>query len=104
MEGDNNKISHATVQIGNSMVMISDSTDKFQPITGMLHLYVNNVDELYQQAIKAGGKSSREPTDEFYGERSAGVADEWGNQWWIATHMEDVNEEELAKRAKQAGR
>jgi hypothetical protein len=40
-----------------------------------------------------------EPTDQFYGDRSAGAQDQVGNQWWIATHQEDVPPEEIAKRA-----
>ena len=47
-------------------------------------------------------KSLREPTDEFYGDRSAGLEDSQGNQWWLATHIEDVSPEELAKRAAKA--
>lgn len=66
----------------------------------MLHLYVVDVDSLYEQAVNAGGKSLREPTDEFYGDRSAGVQDEWGNQWWIAIHIEDLSEEEIRERGK----
>lgn len=52
------------------------------------------------QAVQAGGTSLREPTDEFYGDRSAGVSDACGNQWWLATHIEEVSKEELEERAK----
>jgi PhnB protein len=54
--------------------------------------------------MAAGGKSLREPTTEFYGDRSSGVTDPWGNQWWISTHVEDVSEEELRKRIAAMGR
>jgi PhnB protein len=42
--------------------------------------------------------STKLPTDEFYGDRSAGVKDQFGNQWWIATHKEDLSKEEIMKR------
>jgi hypothetical protein len=56
---------------------------------------------VYRQALKAKGESLREPTNEFYGDRSAGIEDEWGNQWWIATHQEDVSDEELERRKEE---
>src|SRR3989442_4032610 len=51
-------------------------------------------------ALKAGATSLREPMDAFYGDRTAGVKDSFGNSWWIATHQEDVSREELDKRAE----
>jgi uncharacterized glyoxalase superfamily protein PhnB len=69
-----------------------------------LYLYVNRVDATYKQAIQAGAKSLMEPTDMFYGDRSGGVIDPFGNSWWIATHQEDVPPEELARRAKAQGK
>jgi len=61
---------------------------------------VNDADATYKSALQAGATSLREPADQFYGDRSAGVADPVGNHWWIATHKEDVPREELAKRAE----
>jgi uncharacterized glyoxalase superfamily protein PhnB len=58
-----------------------------------------DVDKMYQQALRAGGQSLRQPTDEFYGDRSGGIKDAWGNQWWIATHVEDVSMEEIKRRS-----
>jgi hypothetical protein len=55
--------------------------------------------EFPHRALQAGATSLMEPTDQFYGDRSAGVQDQVGNQWWIATHQEDVPPEEIAKRA-----
>ena len=56
----------------------------------MFYLYVPNVDELYRRAIEAGGTLIGEPTDHPYGDRSGGVKDAFGNQWYIATHIKDV--------------
>jgi PhnB protein len=53
----------------------------------MIYLYVPNVDALYAQALQAGAKSLSEPKDQFYGDRSAAVQDEWGNMWYIATPL-----------------
>lgn len=56
-------------------------------------------DAVYERALKAGATSIMEPADQFYGDRHGGVTDPFGNQWWIATHIEDVSNEELARRA-----
>ena len=58
-------------------------------------------DATYQRALDAGATSTREPRTEFYGDRMGGVMDPTGNQWWIATHVEDVSPEEMAKRAAE---
>ncbi len=64
----------------------------------MLHLYLPDTDASYKRALAAGATSVREPADQFYGDRSAGVRDEFGNQWYIATHVEDVSQEEMQRR------
>jgi len=95
------KVMHATMSIGDSTVMISDATEKYAPMPSMLHLYVEDIDAVYKKALDAKAETIRVPTDEFYGDRSAGVTDAWGNQWWIATHVEDVSEEEMQKRVEE---
>ncbi len=99
MKDPRGKLMHATAKIGDSIVMIADATEKMAAMPCMLYLYVHDVDKVYQRAVKAGGLSLREPTDEFYGDRSAGIKDRWSNQWWIATHIEDVDVEEISRRA-----
>jgi len=101
MKTKEDKVMHATVQIGDSQVMVSDATDRYPAGATRLYLYVNDVDTIYQKAINAKGTSLREPTDEFYGDRSAGIRDTWGNEWWVATHIEDVDDEEMEKRARE---
>jgi PhnB protein len=78
-------VMHAEIKIGDSIIMMGEAGPK--SFLGMLHLYMEDVDAVYQRAIQAGGKSIREPTDQFYGDRSGGVEDAFGNQWWIATHI-----------------
>ena len=95
------KIMHAEFKIGDSIVMLADTSERAQATSDMLYLYVPNVDAVYQKALKAGGKSLMEPTDQFYGDRSSSVMDPAGNRWFIATHIEDVSPAELKKRAAE---
>ena len=92
-------IGHAEVRIGDSAVMLADSGPEWAPMPAFIHLYVDDCDAVYAKALAAGGTSVREPADQFYGDRMATVRDPLGNMWGIATHVEDVPEEELAKRA-----
>jgi len=89
---------HAQVRIGDSIVMMGEPTGEAKLTASMLHLYVNDVDNAYARSMNAGAVSIREPSDEFYGDRTAGVEDPAGNQWWISTHIEDVSAEEIAVR------
>ncbi len=84
-------IHHAQVRIGDSILEMGEAHGPYQPMPTMFHLYVPNVDELYRRAISAGGLSISEPTDQPYGDRSAGIKDAFGNQWYIATHIRDVS-------------
>jgi len=93
-------IMHAEVRIGDSLVMMGEPMGSAQPMFGSLYLYVHDVDAVYKRALQAGATSTSEPADQFYGDRSAGVKDPVGNQWWIATRQEDVPPEEMTKRAE----
>lgn len=101
MKTPEGKIAHAELKIGDSMVMIAEACGEKRANPTMLYLYMENVDEVYKKAINAGGQSIKEPVDQFYGDRSGGVKDPSGNEWWIATHKEDVSAEECAKRMQQ---
>lgn len=108
MEQPDGSIGHAEVVIGDSVVMVGSAGPEVPAMPGMIHLYVEDCDATYERALAAGATSEREPTDQFYGDRSGGVRDSGGNLWWIATHVEDVPEDEMAKRieeysAQQAG-
>lgn len=104
MQQPDGSIMHAEVRVGNSPIMMGEATDDFAPMPSMLHVYLEDVDDAYQRALAAGATSLREPTDEFYGDRAAGVQDAFGNQWWMATHVEDVPPEELQRRAEAQAR
>jgi PhnB protein len=92
------KLMHAEMQVGDSRLMLGEGNEKYPAMPAMLYMYVEDCDAVYNKAIKAGGTSLREPTNEFYGDRSCGVRDSSGNQWWIATHIEDVTPEEMKRR------
>jgi PhnB protein len=93
-------VMHAEVSIGDSRVMIGEASDAWPPMPGCVHLYVVDTDALYHLALQAGATSLREPTNQFYGDRMAGVQDPVGNQWWVATRVENVSAVEVALRAK----
>ena len=92
---------HADLKIGDSHVMLGEASDQHPAMPAMMHLYVPNVDAVYQRALAAGGTSAMEPADQFYGDRGGGVKDPSGNHWYIATHIEDVPMAELKKRAEK---
>jgi uncharacterized glyoxalase superfamily protein PhnB len=94
------KIMHTDLKIGDSHVMIGEASEQHPAMPCMVHLYVPNVDAVYQRAVAAGGVSSLEPVDQFYGDRCGSVKDPSGNHWYIATHKEDVAMPELRKRAE----
>jgi len=97
------RIGHAEIQIGDSCVMLADELPEremygakhYGGSAASLGLYVQDCDATYKQALAAGAKSLREPADQFYGDRMAGVEDPFGFQWWIGTHVKDVSPEEM---------
>jgi len=100
MAGPDGSVMHGEVRIGDSVVMMGEAWGESKPIAAALYLYVNDTDVTYRRALQAGATSLREPADQFYGDRSGGVKDPAGNQWWIDTRKEDVSPEELARRAE----
>jgi uncharacterized glyoxalase superfamily protein PhnB len=92
------KIMHASARIGTSMIEFSESSREWGPMPAALHVYVEDTDAVYRRAIEAGATSLYEPVDHYYGERSGGVRDPHGNNWYIATFIEEVSNEELTRR------
>jgi PhnB protein len=107
---DNGRIGHAELQIGGGTLMLSDEYPEMgyrgpsgpdrPPVS--IHLYVEDVDSVYQRAIAAGATSTRAPEDQFYGDRVAHFRDPWGHSWFVATRIEDVPAEEMARRFEAA--
>ena len=81
-------IQHAACRIGDSIVEIGGGSNKdFPPMKLAIHLYVKDVDEVYHRALNAGARALYEPQNHDYGERSGGVEDPFGNQWYIAMNI-----------------
>ncbi|MBA3510783.1 VOC family protein [Sphingomonas sp.] len=104
------KIGHAELQIGDSVVMLADEfpeRDIRGPkarggATSSLMIYVDDVDSVFQRAIDAGGRADGEGVkDQFYGDRSGTLVDPFGHKWTIATHVEDVPDDELQRRMQE---
>jgi PhnB protein len=110
MGGPDGKVGHAELDIGNSVVMLADEHPEmgFQgpkaiggtPVT--IHIYVEDVDAAFDRALEAGATSLREVQDQFYGDRSGQFEDPFGHRWNVASHVEDVQPEEMEKRAAEA--
>jgi PhnB protein len=108
--GPGGKIMHAEFQIGDSIIMMADefpemgavspTTLKGSPVG--IHLYVEKVDEVFAQAVAAGAKVERPLQNQFYGDRSGALVDPFGHKWHVASHVEDVSEEELQRRLQEA--
>lgn len=95
-------IMHAQVKIGDSMLMMGGATAECPAMSAGIYLYVEDADAWHARAVAAGATSLMSPTDEFWGDRIGGVRDPSGTHWWIATHVEDVAPDELARRAEVA--
>ncbi len=78
---EDGEVRHAELRLGSSVVMVGTSTPAWQ---ASLYLTVDDVDAVYARALEQGGISEREPGDQDYGERSAGIVDPGGNIWWLA--------------------
>jgi PhnB protein len=106
------KIGHAEIQVGDSIVMLSDewpegghlSPQSLGGTTASLHVYVDDVDSAFQRALEAGGKEERAVQDQFYGDRSGTFLDPFGHRWNLSTHVEDVPEDELQRRMEEFGK
>jgi len=85
--GADGSVMHAKIRIGNSYIEMGEAHGQFQPMPAYIHLYVENTDAGYQQALDAGATAESAPADQPYGDRRAGVVDPWGNTWWLATFI-----------------
>jgi PhnB protein len=110
MEAPGGKIGHAELEIGDSLVMLSDpfpqaTTKPPKELGGTsasVFMYVDDVDAFVKRAVDEGATMTMEVADQFWGDRFGSVTDPFGHSWSIATHVEDVPPEEMAERAKQA--
>lgn len=100
MAAPGGKVMHATLAIGNSVIMLADAVR--DPVRfGTMCLYLESVDKTLAKAVKAGATVVMPARDMFWGDRFAVVIDPQGNQWSLATHIENVKPDEMKKRAKE---
>lgn len=106
LNGPGGAIMHAEMRIGDSPIMLAEESaawDAFgpqhfkgTPVT--ICLYIADVDVLFQQAVGAGATVKRPPADQFYGDRTASLLDPFGHSWHLATHKEDLTQEQMQRR------
>lgn len=85
MRSENGAFMHGEFRIGDSLIMIGDVRDQYDPFPGMLYIYVPDVDLTYKKALEEGASSVEEPGDQDYGDRRAAFSDPSGNKWYIAS-------------------
>lgn len=106
---DGENIIHGEIKIGDSILMLCDECPDMgarlpQSIGGSpvsIHVYVDNVDQVFDRAVKAGAQVAMPVGDMFWGDRYGKLVDPFGHHWSIATHKEDLSPEEIEKRQKQ---
>jgi PhnB protein len=110
MPGPGDTVAHAELEIGDSVLMLSDPMPQStlkppKELSGTsvgIFLYVEDVDEVVQQAIDAGARVTMPVEDQFWGDRFGKVADPFGHEWQIATRTQDLTPEEIMERSKEA--
>jgi len=108
MTGPDGGISHAELKIGNSIVFINDENPAWgckSPLSlggsaTAFYIYVEDVDSAFQRAVDAGGKTTMPVTDMFWGDRMGNFSDPYGFSWTLATHTQDMTQEEMEEGAK----
>jgi PhnB protein len=95
-------VAHAEVRIGDSLLLVGNATEEYPAFPAMLCVYLDDVDAAYALALAAGASSLRPPEDQVYGDRSAGVVDAEGNQWWLTTRIVDLTRDEISARVRGA--
>ncbi|MGA7420282.1 MAG: VOC family protein [Acidimicrobiales bacterium] len=109
MDGPDKRVGHAELQLGDSVIMLADEYPDMgylgpkavggTPVT--ISVYVDDVDSVFQKALGAGATELRAVENQFYGDRSGQFEDPFGHRWNVATHVEDVPEDELMRRATE---
>ncbi|MDE2659207.1 MAG: VOC family protein [Acidobacteriota bacterium] len=114
MEGEGGAVMHAELRFGESQIYMAQefpgppaeagfvSPDTLGGTSTTIHLYVPDVNAVHQKAVEEGAREIRPPEDQFWGDRMSNVVDPFGHRWSLATHIEDMTEEELEARAAAA--
>ena len=109
MPAPGDKVGHAELQLGDSVIMLSDELPEMgqrspksvggTPVT--ISVYVEDVDAAFDRAIRAGARALRPVENQFYGDRAGQFEDPFGHRWSVASHVEDVPPDEMARRAAE---
>jgi PhnB protein len=110
MPGPGGKVWHAEIEIGDSVIMVTDefpgadlrSPKSLGGTSAAAWLYVPDVDAAFERAVRAGAKATMPPRTMFWGDRFGSLLDPFGHSWSLATHVEDITPEEMAKRRDAA--
>ncbi|MBI3375556.1 MAG: VOC family protein [Betaproteobacteria bacterium] len=102
-------IGHAELMLGDSKIMLADefpqmgfrSPGAYGGSAVTIHLYVENVDQVFKRALRAGAKERQSVKDQFYGDRSGQLEDPCGHLWILATHVEDMSPQEMKRRGRE---
>ena len=103
------RIGHCELSLGDSMIMVSDEFPEMGVVgpktvggTPMsMMVYVEDSDATFAAAVAAGATALRPVEDQFYGDRSGQFEDSWGHRWGVATHIEDVDDDEIERRGAE---
>jgi PhnB protein len=104
------KIMHSEVRIGDAIVTVNDEMPDYgfvapdpgrESITSSILIYTEDVDALYARAVEAGATAINEPADQFHGDRAGSLRDPFGHRWALATHTEDMDQEEMQRRMEE---
>jgi PhnB protein len=104
------KLMHSELRIGDSIVSVNDAFPEYgsiapaadAPVPVALMIYTEDVDALYDRALEAGATAVNRPDDQFHGDRAGSLRDPYGHRWMLATHTEDMSEEEMQRRTEEA--
>jgi len=109
MEGPDKKVMHAELAIGDSMIFLAEENPQYKNKSAKstngnsvsLHVYVQDVDETLKKAVQNGASLTMPAADQFYGDRTGSIDDPFGYTWVLATHVKDVSEQEMNKKAEE---
>ncbi len=100
-------VGHAELALGDSLLMVSDEFPEMGAVSPKtlggtavsMGVYVEDVDAVFEAALAAGATELRPVEQQFYGDRSGQFLDPWGHRWGVASHVEDIDEDEMQRRA-----
>jgi len=105
----NDRVMFAEVRVGNSLFTLADpipelghGPDPAALVSSWITFYTEDVDAVYARAVEAGATPINEPADQFHGDRAGSLRDPYGHRWALATHTEDMSEQEMQRRMEEA--